>query len=263
MLDIEKRDRRLLLRELVRPAPLAAAILLGWFFLAVLPFPQVLSVWLILSGAVAVLAMSRARKKRFRHSRFRALWEACEDRNSRLKEALNRLAKSGSAEFTELPKTVDGVKNNLYVALRRADELLHELTESEGAFLSAPGAVIPPPLDPQAKELFRVANLNNQEYRQRLREVMGMIERAEAQAAVYTSALDALRVKLLGMRLGPASNEESSRRFLETMTEARMQLDAIDKALDELELTPFPKTITHDVRAEPSIALESPQEENA
>ncbi|MCH8978594.1 MAG: hypothetical protein IH945_05050, partial [Armatimonadetes bacterium] len=28
--------------------------------------------------------------------------------------------------------------------------------------------------------------------------------------------------------------------FMQAMTEAKMQLDSIDKALDELELTPFP-----------------------
>ena len=38
--------------------------------------------------------------------------------------------------------------------------------------------------------------------------------------------------------------ETPTQEFLIALTEARMQLDSIDKALDELELTPFPKTIS-------------------
>jgi hypothetical protein len=214
------------------------------------------------TGAIlyhAVNSIQRARKRRFRHSRFQAHWDACRDRRKRLDDSLKRLAKSGQAELTQLPKTVDSVNSNLYVTLRRADDLLHEITESEAGLLpdgrnrivmTEIGRIqvqrewdtVPQTNDVQAKELYRVAGLNNQEYRQRLDQVMGMIERAEAQAAVYISALDSLRIKLLGLRLGP--DDQASKALLESMTEAKMQLDAIDKALDELELTPYPKTIT-------------------
>ncbi len=245
MQDIQRRDRQVLAKQLLRPGPLAICavlILVGAAAWPATTFFAGVAVAAILYHAVN--SIQRARKRKFRHSRFQAHWDACLDRRKRLDDSLKRLAKSGQAELTQLPQTVDSVNTNLYAALRRADELLHELTDSEGQFLARPQGPPPKPTDAQAKELYRVANLNNQEYRQRLNQVMGMIERAEAQAAVYTSALDSLRIKLLGMRLGP-EGDQTSRALLESMTEAKMQLDAIDKALDELELTPFPKTITY------------------
>jgi hypothetical protein len=69
---------------------------------------------------------------------------------------------------------------------------------------------------------------------------MGGVERTEAQAAVFTTTLDTLRMRMLGHRLAGRSPELAHTEFLQAMTEARMQLDSIDKALDELELTPFP-----------------------
>jgi hypothetical protein len=244
MQDIQRRDRQVLARQLLRPAPLVVCTILlviGILAIQATTFFAGVAVAAILYHTVN--SIQRARKRKFRHSRFQAHWDACRDRRKRLDDSLKRLAKSGQAELTQLPQTVDSVNSNLYAALRRADDLLHELTDSEGQFLARPQAPPPKPTDAQAKELYRVASLNNQEYRQRLNQVMGMIERAEAQAAVYTSALDSLRIKLLGMRLGP-DGDQTSRALLESMTEAKMQLDAIDKALDELELTPFPKTVT-------------------
>jgi hypothetical protein len=45
---------------------------------------------------------------------------------------------------------------------------------------------------------------------------------------------------MLGHRLAGKTPELAHTEFLQALTEARMQLDSIDKALDELELTPFP-----------------------
>ena len=49
---------------------------------------------------------------------------------------------------------------------------------------------------------------------------------------------------MLGYRLVGKDTETPTQDFLAALTEARMQLDSIDKALDELDLTPFPKTIS-------------------
>ena len=49
---------------------------------------------------------------------------------------------------------------------------------------------------------------------------------------------------MLGYRLINKLVESPSKDFMEAMVEARMQFDSIDKALDELEMTPFPKQIT-------------------
>jgi len=74
--------------------------------------------------------------------------------------------------------------------------------------------------------------------------VMAGVERTEAQAAVFTTTLDTLRMKMLSYRLVGKETESPTQDFLAALTEARMQLESIDKALDELELTPFPRTVS-------------------
>ena len=66
----------------------------------------------------------------------------------------------------------------------------------------------------------------------------------EAQVAVFTTTLDTLRMKMLGYRLVGKDTESPTQDFLAAITEARMQLESIDKALEELDLTAFPKTIS-------------------
>jgi hypothetical protein len=105
----------------------------------------------------------------------------------------------------------------------------------------APGIVTH---DRQAQELYRIADKNIAEYRQRFQAVMAGVERTEAQAAVMTTTLDTLRIKMLGYRLVGRDPDAPTQEFLAALAEARMQLDSIDTALSELELTPFPKTIT-------------------
>jgi hypothetical protein len=50
-------------------------------------------------------------------------------------------------------------------------------------------------------------------------------------------------MKMLGYRLVGKTPEIPSQDFLEALSEAKLQLDAIDKALDELDLSLLPKTI--------------------
>jgi hypothetical protein len=57
------------------------------------------------------------------------------------------------------------------------------------------------------------------------------------------TTLDTLRMKMLGYRLVGKSPELSSQDFLEALNEAKLQLSAIDTALEELELGPYPQMI--------------------
>lgn len=73
---------------------------------------------------------------------------------------------------------------------------------------------------------------------------MAGVQRAEAQCAVFMTTLDTLRMQLIGHRLAARTPEMSSREFLEAMGEAKLQLQAIDQALEELDFRQFPTTIT-------------------
>ncbi len=271
--DITRRDRVLFLREAFSPVRvmLYIAIVACWLSLA----PWKLTATFCVLAALGIYPAYKASvEKRFRSPRFHQLWDACEDRLKRLRTALRSLRKARVAQLEDLPHTVESVAKALYVALRRADTILHEVTTSEGALGGPRLRAVAPPDDRQAQELYRIADKNIAEYRQHYQALIGGVHRTEAQAAVFTTTLDALRVRVLGYRLTGRQAELSSGEFLEAMTEARMQLDSIDKALDELELTPWPQAIAivpearpDDLRtrleppAEPPVLPEQTQEE--
>jgi len=72
---------------------------------------------------------------------------------------------------------------------------------------------------------------------------MSGVSRSMAQAEVFLTTLDALRIRMLGYRLGSRTPELESHEFLTVITESKMQFEAIDKALEEIELTPFPERV--------------------
>jgi hypothetical protein len=98
--------------------------------------------------------------------------------------------------------------------------------------------------DPQSKELYRIADKNIAEYRSHFAGVMAGVQRTEAQSAVFMTTLDTLRMKMIGYRLVGRSPELGSSEFLDALAEARAQLEAIDTALEELDLGHYPKTIS-------------------
>lgn len=243
--EIRRQDLRAFLRELFRFTRMVL-----WFGLAFLAYKILGGLKLWEGFAVVPLlawfatAYLDSIPRRFINRRFLLLWESCKDRLDRFNEALSHNRRQKIAEFEEMPKTIESVSHSLYLALRRADMMFQEITRSEGWLAGQPHQ--PPPIqsqDAQAQELYRIADKNIAEYRQHFSAVMAGVQRAEAQAAVFTTTLDTLRMKMLGYRLSGRKPELSSLEFLESLTEAKMQLEAIDKALEELELTPFPKTI--------------------
>ncbi|HXH61098.1 MAG TPA: hypothetical protein VNI20_07045, partial [Fimbriimonadaceae bacterium] len=240
MYDIHRRDNQVFTRELLRFGPVSLVIVLGIFNVSFWVTPWLLFSSSLLVAWAIIAAYKRSVPKRFYSNKFRLLWEACQDRLKRFREALTEAKKRGVPELQDLPKTVEQVADTLYIALRRSDVVVHEVVTSEGWLVASRHNPGPPSPDQKAQELYRLADKNIAEYRHHYQSVMAGVERTEAQAVVFTTTLDTLRMRMLGHRLVGRSPEMAHTEFLQAMTEAQMQLDSIDKALDELELTPFP-----------------------
>lgn len=247
--DIRRQDRRIFQREALRPG----RILVSLFFLFV-----GMGIWgasengtagaaLAIVGGVVIFhglrAYSASLKRRWLSRRFEALWNGCLDRLKLFDEVRDRVKKDRVADWEEMPKTVERVAKALYAALRRSDMISHEVAQTEKGLYAEPPPWVAPSHDPQAKELYRIADKNIAEYRQQFGVVMAGVQRTEAQCAVFMTTVDTLRMKMIGYRLVGRSPEMSSQDFLEAMNEAKLQLHAIDQALEELELQPFPKMI--------------------
>lgn len=252
MEDIAKRDRFVLLREIFRWDRVLGYLILFMVFASALSSPMpmfppkavILGLCLAWAGITVRHAYKLHLDKRWHDGRYRDLWKACVDRRTRLNDALAKLKKSKIADLQELPRSADKLLSDIYTALRRADLVYHEVSQSENR-------TAPPLLgghtrfisDNQAQELFKVADRNIAEYSQQYRRVLAGVERSEAQAVVFATTLDTLRVRMLGYRLTGSSPEADTREFLNVVTEAKMQFQAIDQALEEIELTPFPETV--------------------
>lgn len=245
--EIRKADQRIFWREFLRSSRIVLQLL---FLLVAWP------ICLGLGGSVsfliaiifglsvqAVLANAAAKRKRFINARFSALWNGCRERFESFEDGMNKLRKAEIAQFQELPDTVSNLAMTIYNALRRADILFEEVLQSEGVDRVRPGLPMFKPTDPQAQELYRIAEKNLGEYRSHYNELMAGIQRTEAQATVFMTTMDNLRVKMLGYRLIGKNPSMNSEEFLSVLAEARAQLSAIDQALDELDLSHYPKTI--------------------
>jgi hypothetical protein len=245
--EIRRRDLSVFGARLLKKWPvLAIGLILTASILALGPGT---AAWIFMNLGLMILgygvfkAWQGSLLDRFRHRRFKLLWENAQDRLKRLDAAMASLKRAEVADLKELPKTIEAVANGLYIALRRADAALSEVSQSEGFLLSQRDAPPPAATDPQAAKLWEAAHLTQKEYRRLLAGLLGSVERTEAQAALFTATLDTLRVKTLGYRLVGRPVEAPSVEFLRDLAEARMQLDSIDKALEELEMTPFPNSV--------------------
>lgn len=194
-------------------------------------------------GAMASTAYGASVRKRFHSERAREMWETCRDRLVRFEDVAKRARKEKVGGLNDLPLTVRKIADSLYFALRRADSVRYEVERTESELSGRSPGWLAGTKDPQSQELYRLAEKNLAEYRLQYAEVMASVQRTEAQAALYTTTLDALRIKLLGYRLSRNPANLPSDEFLVAMTDAKLQLESIDKALEELELSPFPKMI--------------------
>jgi len=248
MHDIVSYDRKRLVQCLfMRPRVFALGLSAFFFYFFVIERNMAfftLMNWALILGPLygwVIGGVKEHRATEFINPKMKRLWDQCQERLAAFEKSLREVRKAKIAKYEELPKTVEGVAKSLYVALRRADIVMREVGKSEG--------VTPPPLaipvsDRQAQELYRIADKNLAEYRTNFSNVVGSVQRAEAQGAVFITTLDNLRIKLLSHRLSPKQAEDEIHDFLYAMTEAKLQLDAIDHALEELELGPVPTKIT-------------------
>ncbi len=244
--DIRRQDTRLFVRELTNPWRLvmtfAACMIL--YFISV----NSLRAGIGGLGIVLFISIMTAWKdsidKRFINKRMKALWDGCQDRMIRFEEVLKKTKKEKIADFNEMPTTIRGVAQSVYVALRRADMISHEVMQSERDLIAQPPVWKAPGTDAQSQELYRLADKNIAEYRQQFAGVMAGVQRTEAQSAVFMTTLDTLRMKMIGYRFVGRKPEMASQDFLEALAEARAQLQSIDTALEELDLGHYPKTIS-------------------
>lgn len=248
MEDIRREDRKLFIKELFAASRLSLVFvgcLMGYAFLkSVEPGPLFVIVAASVGAAVyGFSAWNASEKKRFRSRRMEALWAGCQDRLARFEEVLRRMRKEQVAELNEMPRTIREISKSMYAALRRADWIADEVAASEKDLISSTPVWQASARDAQSKELYRIADKNIAEYRAHYGGVIAGVQRTEAQAAVYMTTLDSLRMKMIGYRLVGKAPEMSSTDFLESIAEARMQLQAIDHALEELDLGHYPKTI--------------------
>jgi uncharacterized protein YhhL (DUF1145 family) len=245
MEDIRKQDFRLFFWESLTFGRIA--IYLVWLVCLVgVVTRQVSSLaYFTIPTAAAFLALitaySASIKKRFQNKRMEALWGGCEDR---LNEVFKKTRKSGIADLQEMPKTIRNVADSLYFALRRADIIAVEVAATESGMLSQPPVWQTTTQDAQSMELYRIADLNIAEYRAQFAGVLAGVQRTEAQSAVFMTTVDSLRMKLIGYRLVGRNPSLPSEEFLGVIAEARLQLDAIDHALEELDLGHYPKNIS-------------------
>jgi hypothetical protein len=243
--EIRRIDQQLFVRELFTPWRIllhiaVLAITFGMLSsgkLGGLPLPIIIFV------ATATTAYTSSVDKRFAGKRHRELWQACRERMVRFEEVLQSMRKEKIADLQEMPATMRRVCIALYVALRRADIIQTEVEKTEKEFAHKPPSWTPSGNDRQSQELYRIADKNIAEYRQQYAGVMAGVQRTEAQSAVFMTTVDSLRMKMLGYRLVGKHPDMQSHEFLEALAEAKLQLNAIDKALDELDMGHYPTMI--------------------
>lgn len=246
--DLRRHDAQRLVREIVAPGRLLVSfgVALGLFMVFVQA--QGRPAYALAGGLFLVLfhlgsAMQSAERKKWSNARMAALWNGCQDRMIRFEEVLKRMRKDQVGDLSEMPQTIRQVSQSLYAALRRADIVAVEVAATEKN-LGGPPAWDAAARDPQSAELYRLADRNIAEYRGHFAAVMAGVQRTEAQSAVFMTTLDSLRMKLIGYRLVGRSPEMATHEFLEALAEARTQLQAIDTALEELDLGHYPKMIS-------------------
>ncbi len=246
--DLRRHDAQRLVRELLSPGRLLASLVVALFIYMAFGRSwegpgRMLVGWTFLVLAHVGMAMQAAERKKWSDPRMAALWNGCQDRMLRFEEVVKRLRRDDAGNLSEMPQTIRRVSQALYAALRRADIIKVEVQATEKD-LGGPPIWQAATRDPQSRELYGLADRNIAEYRGHFAAVMAGVQRTEAQSAVFMTTVDSLRMKLIGYRLVGRSPEMGTHDFLEALAEARTQLQAIDTALEELDLGHYPKTIS-------------------
>ncbi len=228
---------------------------------------------LLCAAGVALYTAYRAIPRRqFASPHYRLLWSSVKDRLKRFDTALKAVHAAWDEELPVLRERVQLTADSVYDALCRADIMQVELHKSEGHMSLSDTSPFRPSVasqDKKVQELYQLADRNVAEYRQRLNAVTAGIQRCEAQTTVFITTLDSLRVRLLGYKLMGKSPELEHQHFLETIGEAKSQLDAVDKALEEISFDRLvaqmelegqmpEETVVHERTVAENVAMASP-----
>lgn len=247
MHPIEAKDNANYKREIFtgEGLPYLAATVLGLIFLLFVfrvgfvnrfvLAPLVLAVGV---GFACMKAKQAAHRKRFAHARFRHLWEVATDRRQRLQEAVRGVREAKIAQLSEVVSTMESVYQSLYRSLRHADIVLEEIAKTEKGMHEVPlsrSQAGPGDRDPDLQDLFQLADKNVSEYRHRMHGLQKDVRRTEAQAEVFITTLDSLRVQMLGLRLSDAQSAMNQGAFVRALSDAREQLHEVERALNDLD----------------------------
>lgn len=270
MKEIRRADAITLALAMLHPARLVGLLLAGYIgFTAIvasdflsLPYLIGLGILGVGLGMYAATVREEFRQKRFKNPEHRQLWELIRDRLIRFRAALNRAPDSIRSGLHEVPKTIERTAKHLYVSLRKADLVKHEINRSEGRFGISAMPFRMTSQDRQTSEMYMLADKNVAEYRKYYEAVVARVTRTEGQCAVFVSALDSLRVQLLAYRLGSDEADLSREDFLSTMAEVKGQLESINRALDELDIPVIRSLAEHSPHAEtgPEVLAETPEQ---
>lgn len=259
MFDLEEIDRKTYHQELKRKIPFFVLTGLLVIFAAIAweEFPLALALIFtsIFSAYVTIhSAKKQAKKKQFKNPYFEMRWNDCKDRVDRFNGLMKSVPQTRNGAILEVPQTIENVALDLYRTLRSADIVAEELRISEGMHYNEPiknessyagGGYVP---DRQSNELWVAADKNRAEYQQRIKNVQVSIVRSDAQVEVFITAMDALRLNLMSLKLAPSRDNKSSHALLTSMTEVKLQMASITSALEELDFGIYPTLVAVDGR---------------
>lgn len=173
--------------------------------------------------------------RKFKNKDSKQLWDSVSDRVKRLRQAIQKSPSHIQEILFGLPKRVESTAKSLYISLRNADLLKYEIIKSEGMIPTGSLPFGVRTTDSETNKLYSLADKNAHEYGKRFKKITSRITRVEGQCAVFISALDMLRVELLGMKLEKQDRLSNSDEIVQSVKDMQTQLESINKALEELE----------------------------
>lgn len=237
MYDYKEEDKKLFIQELLVPWRMMVA-------LAAIAFPFMsqngagIVITAIVWAGLARFAFNESTLKRFKSKRFSALWKGILDRSDRLDTVLKGFRGERLGNLNEMEDNIKRTQESLYRSLRRADYITREYLHTEAN--AAPPIWNHGTQDSQSRELYQMADKSIAEYKLLRQNLMGSVDRTEAQCAVFMTTVDVLRMKMLNHRLSGTDASVPMNEFLSTLAEARLQLDTIDRALEEINFDAYP-----------------------
>jgi len=256
MNPVEARDMEVRKEEFLSANPLVSVILIAtliiYFGFIKRIFPNLFIPFVLLMASAGYWyyqVQIRIKRRVFDHKGYELLWNNIKDRESRFKQVLESVRSYRPDDFASLQSTVDYTSNIVYQALRRADLINLDISRTEKSLI--PANILGPSSkknlgkNEEVQLLYRTADKNIAEYRQKMDALEQGMQLSEGQAAVYATMLDTLRAQLLGYKLLGNPTASDSDHFMSVIDEAKAQLRAVDEALEELDFESLANPVYH------------------